>query len=277
LISICTCIVPAKNLYYIKILGSTSFLVFTLIIIYLEKFDITSAFISNQIISVILIFGGLYLIVKIKKFYLDGNSLKTYYKNLIKPAPSHILGTVSTQLDIWLLLNFASFGATGAYLAFRILELPFKGLLFSLINISTTKYDWTNQKLVSNFTNKSIFILIVLLTITLFFQDLIYYIINLLIGNDYTEYFWMLKYVLYVSCLSTCLIVSMNSLLLSGMISKYYNIQLIVSFIKIVLLLVFFKILGIKGIFLALIIANTLGILLVLILINNLNFKIFKL
>jgi len=158
-------------------------------------------------------------------------------------------------------LHYVGQAEAGAYLAFKMIELPFKSISFAILNFGARIIDWGSRKKILKLI---LIVFLIFSTIIILFFSLessLYNIILYFLGISYSPYLWIISYVIFNAALSNIVQLSLNSIIYDGKIREFYNIQMIIALLKIFLLVISYYFYQFKGILASLIICNLIALL----------------
>lgn len=260
--SFLVCLKPPISAYKVKIIGVTFFLLATLLFIWLTKLTIFTAFISNQMVSLSMLVWTVFIFHNSPPKVPGIKDVKKYAKQLTGSLPSHIVESIASQLDIFLVIRFVGFAEAGAYIAFRVLELPFKAIMLSVINVTSSIIDIDRQVYLKKFVYLPTLVLLFISLLMLGGVSLISPILSEVLGSRYRDMYWILGYMFFIFSLSNAYELSLNSVMMTGHRQIYFNIKLAVALMRITTLICFISAFGFIGVFYALIISATTGLVL---------------
>ena len=232
-ISILTCLKNPLHAYKIKLIAVLCYLI--LIIYFAEQTILTvkTAFVANQMIGITILAIAGYVLGKISLRIPNFAKLKKYAIQLFSSFPSHAAESIAIQLDIYLMIHYAGFAAAGSYIAFRILELPFKVISLSSINVGSSISDLDRAAYISKFVYRPFFFITTILILAFMSLSFIKSMLNYVIGFAYADMYWMLGYLLIAFALNCVYETAVNAILMLGDRKSYYRIKLTIAMIKI--------------------------------------------
>lgn len=261
-----------KEYYLLRIIGPTVFLS-AVIIFCIGKFTIEKALLSHILLWISTVILGIYFLKSnFRKNY--SNNIKLKINELVNGFPAYVLETVSVQLDIWLLATYCGYAVTGAYVAFKIFDVPMRTIAFAIINVGGTNINLENKNEVIKYLTRSTLIMtflgLLFLVLTIIFGKKL---ILLAIGNSYQEMVWMLVFIVIGSILFNISSILMNFILIQGKASQYLQVQITDAVLKITLLIFGCILFEALGILLALIISSIIKIIILKIIVVDRNGK----
>jgi hypothetical protein len=272
-ISISSCIKNQFTIYFIKMgstfafLGSVSFFFFK------DSISLSTAFLCNMMVATISLGASAYVLRNSIKFSLTPKSINIRRDDILSNFPSHVLEIISSQFDVWIILYFIGAAEAGAYLAFKMIELPFRSITFATLNFGAKKIVWDS----SFDLIRSIFIITLIFSILLFLYFILSHFLNeiilFLLGESYRTFLWIITYIAVISALNNIYQILSTSFLYSGKIKLFYKLQLFNSFQKIIFIIFFYYFLNFKGVLLGLIFSNLSSVVLLFFIQLRLNFK----
>jgi O-antigen/teichoic acid export membrane protein len=244
-----------REYYYVRVVGP---IIFLLTVLAWSFFELT---ITKVIISYILLWTS---IVILGLFYLKGkikNNIeskdKLEIKKLLNGFWPFLIETTSLQIDIWLLSNFVGNAVTGAYAAYKIIEIPIKVIGFGYINIGSTKLK-NSESIEFHVKQSSLILFIVgcllILSIYLFGKPLV----TILIGESFSNYISIAYYIIFNGVFSGVSGILMNIIQLKNDNNLYYKIQSVDGIIKIILMIIGCALYGSEGIFISMILNSAI-------------------
>ena len=255
IIAILNAIHEQREYYYVRIVGP---IVFLLSIMVWSSLELT---ISRVIVSYILlwssivILGLFFLKSKIKKDIKSNKKLEI--KKLLKGFGPFLIETTSLQIDIWLLSNFVGSEVTGAYAAYKIIEIPLRVIGFGYINTGSTKLK-NSESIESLIKQSSLFLFLVgsflILCIYLFGKPLV----TMFIGQSFSNYISIAYYIIFNGVVSVMSGILMNIIQLKNDNNLYFKIQTVDGIIKIIAMSIGCILYGTEGIFITMILNSTI-------------------
>ena len=232
--SLAVCLVENIRYYLLRISGLLFFVIATLTLVYLDGLSISSALFLNQTISLSLIILFLFFLYPILNF--SGVEFKLFHK--IKFSHHFIgntLNVLSANIDLLFFLFIGNNALTGAYVTFKILDVPFKSLSLGYFNYLTRSLDWSDiAKIRKSFSG--IFFIYLLLVITYFlFIPYIEDVVVFIFGGAFGEFLFLLPYMLLYLATNTFSDYISSNILLAYPADFYARYLLILSLIKVLL------------------------------------------
>ena len=264
-LSIYSCVASSNKVYKIKLFAALSYLLIVFLFAFFLKIDIYIAFFVNMIIPLVYMASIVYML---KSTLLE--SLVNFQLNIkdfiskLKFIPVVLFETVSNNIELLILSNFTSHGVLGAYLTFKIIEFPFKIICQAFINVLTPRITSFARIFVFKMSILLITLICASTILILYFESYLHMLVLLLLGESYSDYLWILSYLLIIGALSCSSFVFQNLLILYSEINRYNLIIYITSIFKIILIpsmYYYFNVIGLLGgLILSLFLANIISI-----------------
>ena len=176
---------------------------------------------------------------------------------------AHLLDSISAHIDIIVVLKMLPMSFAGAYIFFKLIDLPYKIITFAFGN-ATAGQLVTEDKINIRYLGKYFFIITVLMSSVLI-GPINYYetVIDLVVGPTYLEYSYLIKPITICCWTSAIGAHSYNLLTHAGAIDNLYIIQRYDFLLRTILMIIFTLVLGWIGLVLSIVISNCIKIALV--------------
>ena len=196
-------------------------------------------------------------------------NLKLDYKNLItqlaqyKKNMAHLLDSVSTHMDIIVVLNLLPLNFAGAYIFFKLIDLPFKIITFAFGTATAGLLVIGGNINIRYLGKYLIFITMIMGSVLIIPINYLETIIDLVVGPSYLQFSYLIKPLTICFWTSAVGLHGYSLLTHAGAVAKLYSVQKYDFLLRTLLMVALTQAFGWIGLVLSIVVSNCMRVVII--------------